>query len=155
MQPIWRPTPEQVRDAQLTAFVTFLRSRGELPAGKDGVPLEYGVLHEWSVTHREAFWRAIADFVGVVGDGFDTSSCRGLDRMAPPDPELGPVWFDGAPHDTAVVARDDLRAGHRLTGPLVVEQLDTTTVVPPGVACAVDERGNLLIDCRPRPAEEA
>jgi len=80
----------------MTAFVTFLRSRGELPAGKDGVPLEYGVLHEWSVTHREAFWRAIADFVGVVGDGFDTSSCRGLDRMAPPDPELGPVWFDGA-----------------------------------------------------------
>lgn len=80
----------------MTAFVTFLRSRGELPAGKDGVPLEYGVLHEWSVTHREAFWRALIDFVGVVGDGFDTSSCRGLDRMAPPDPELGPVWFDGA-----------------------------------------------------------
>ena len=96
MQPIWRPTPEQVRDAQLTAFVTFLRSRGELPAGKDGVPLEYGVLHEWSVTHREEFWRALIDFVGVLGDGFDTSNCRGLDRMAPPDPERGPAWFDGA-----------------------------------------------------------
>ena len=73
----------------------------------------------------------------------------------PPVRERRPVWFDGAPHDTAVVAREDLRAGHRLTGPLVVEQLDTTTVVPPGVACAVDERGNLLIDCRRRPAEEA
>ncbi len=73
----------------------------------------------------------------------------------PPVRERRPVWFDGAPHDTAVLSRDDLRAGHRLTGPLVVEQLDTTTVVPPGVACAVDERGNLLIDCRRRPAEEA
>jgi N-methylhydantoinase A len=73
----------------------------------------------------------------------------------PPVRERRPVWFDGAPHDTAVVMRDELRAGHRLTGPLVIEQLDTTTVVPPGVSCAVDERGNLLIDCRRRPAEEA
>jgi acetoacetyl-CoA synthetase len=96
MQPIWRPTPEQVRDAKLTEFVTFLRSRGDLAAGKAGVPLEYGVLHEWSVSHRETFWRAIVDFCGVIGDGFATSGCRGLDRMAPPDPALGPVWFEGA-----------------------------------------------------------
>ena len=96
MQPIWRPTPEQVRDAKLTEFVSFLRSRGELPARKDGVPLEYGVLHEWSVTHREQFWRALIDFAEVVGAGFETSTCRGLDRMGPPDPGVGPAWFDGA-----------------------------------------------------------
>src|SRR5690348_3324594 len=96
MQPIWRPTPEQVRDAKLTEFVSFLRSRGELAAGKDGVPLDYGVLHEWSVTHREQFWRALIDFAGVIGDGFDASTCRGHDRMAPPDAALGPAWFEGA-----------------------------------------------------------
>ena len=80
-------------------------------------------------------------------------STRRVERAEgePPVRERRPVWFDGAPHDTARRSRATTCApGHRLTGPLVVEQLDTTTVVPPGVPCAVDERGNLLIDCRRR-----
>jgi acetoacetyl-CoA synthetase len=95
MDPIWRPSPEQVREANLTKFVTSLRARGELAAGADGVPLPYGVLHEWSIRNRESFWRATADFCGLVADGFDASTCVGLDRMAPPDPVLGPKWFQG------------------------------------------------------------
>jgi N-methylhydantoinase A len=66
----------------------------------------------------------------------------------PPVRERRPVWFDGAPQDTAVLDRDALTAGHRFEGPALVEQLDTTTVVPPGVTCEVDGRGNLIIDCR-------
>jgi N-methylhydantoinase A len=58
------------------------------------------------------------------------------------------VWFDGAEHDTAVLDRDALLAGQRFHGPALVEQLDTTTVVPPGVPCEVDDHGNLLVDCR-------
>jgi len=96
VEPIWRPSPEQVRDANLTQFVSALRTRGELAAGPDGAPVPYGVLHEWSIRHRERFWRAIADFCGLIADGFDSSACVGLDRMAPPDPVLGPKWFDGA-----------------------------------------------------------
>jgi N-methylhydantoinase A len=58
------------------------------------------------------------------------------------------VWFDGAARPSSVIRRDDLRAGHRFSGPALVEQLDTTTVVPPGVECLVDAHGNLIIDCR-------
>lgn len=93
--PIWRPTAERARSANLTRFVTFLRGEGELPTGMEGVPLEYAVLHEWSVTHRERFWRAVARFCGFVSGGFEESVCRGLDRMGPPHPELGPAWFEG------------------------------------------------------------
>lgn len=96
MEPIWHPSPEQVRDANLTQFVTSLRARGELASGSSGVPLPYGVLHEWSIRNPEIFWRATADFCGLIADGFDSSTCIGLDRMAPPDPVLGPTWFDGA-----------------------------------------------------------
>ncbi len=95
MEPIWRPSPAQVRDANLTQFINSLHSRGDLGAGAEGVPLPYGVLHEWSIRNPERFWRAIADFCGLVADGFATSQCVGLDRMAPPDPVLGPKWFDG------------------------------------------------------------
>lgn len=96
MEPIWRPSPAQVRDANLTRFVSSLRARGELAAGPDGTPVSYGVLHEWSIRNRERFWRAVADFCGLVADDFDSSTCVGLDRMAPPDPVLGPKWFEGA-----------------------------------------------------------
>ncbi|MEO7104402.1 MAG: acetoacetate--CoA ligase [Gemmatimonadaceae bacterium] len=95
MEPIWRPAPDTVRDSNLTRFVQTLHARGELAAGSDGVPLAYGVLHEWSVRNRESFWRATADFCGLTADGFDSSTCKGLDRMAPPDPVLGPTWFSG------------------------------------------------------------
>jgi acetoacetyl-CoA synthetase len=96
VEPIWRPSPEQVRDANLTRFVSSLRARGELAAGPDGTPVPYGVLHEGSIRNRERFWRAIADFCGLVADDFHSSTCVGLDRMAPPDPVLGPKWFGGA-----------------------------------------------------------
>jgi acetoacetyl-CoA synthetase len=95
MEPIWRPSPEQVRDANLTKFIASLRARGELAAGSDGVPLPYGLLHEWSIHNREQFWRATADFCGLIADDFGASKCIGLDRMAPPDAELGPKWFEG------------------------------------------------------------
>jgi N-methylhydantoinase A len=47
---------------------------------------------------------------------------------------------------TPVYERDALQAGDVLQGPLIVEQMDTTTIVPPGFACTVDAQLNLLLD---------
>ena len=44
-----------------------------------------------------------------------------------------------------VYRRDALRAGHRIDGPAVVDQLDTTTVIYARQYALVDEHGNLLI----------
>ena len=46
---------------------------------------------------------------------------------------------------TAIHGRDDLRPGARIEGPAIVEQLDTTVVIPPGDAAEVDGYSNLLI----------
>jgi N-methylhydantoinase A len=46
---------------------------------------------------------------------------------------------------TAVYDRARLPAGARLTGPAIVEQSDTTTVIPPGYAAGVEASGNLRI----------
>jgi len=58
------------------------------------------------------------------------------------------VIFDEAPEPvpTPVFARERLTAGTRFEGPAVVEQLDSTTLVPPGVAVEVDEWLNLRIE---------
>lgn len=55
------------------------------------------------------------------------------------------VWFDGVSHDAAVYERDQLSAGAAFTGPAIVEQFDSTTVVPPGMSATVDGFLNILI----------
>ena len=56
------------------------------------------------------------------------------------------VWFERAdPVDTPVYMRDTLSAGLRFEGPAIVEQLDSTTVVPPGAGVEIDRFLNLII----------
>ncbi|MFC3127743.1 hydantoinase/oxoprolinase family protein [Pseudoroseomonas globiformis] len=59
-----------------------------------------------------------------------------------------PVWFPEAGNfvDTPIYSRDALHPGNRFTGPAVVEQMDTTTVVPPGMTARVDPYLNLILE---------
>jgi N-methylhydantoinase A len=57
-----------------------------------------------------------------------------------------PVWFDdGVAIDTPVYERVDLPAGFILAGPAVVEQVDSTVVIPPGTRAEVDKYLNIII----------
>jgi N-methylhydantoinase A len=57
-----------------------------------------------------------------------------------------PVWFDdGVAIDTPVYERFDLPAGFTLAGPAVVEQVDSTVVIPPGTSAEVDKYLNIVI----------
>ncbi|MBS0244408.1 MAG: hydantoinase/oxoprolinase family protein, partial [Proteobacteria bacterium] len=68
-----------------------------------------------------------------------------------PRPDAAPVatrriWFDErAAVESAVWRRQDLGPGTRLSGPAVIEQLDATTLVPPGATATVDAALNILI----------
>ncbi len=57
-----------------------------------------------------------------------------------------PVWFSGTWRDTPVYRRDHLPLAATLAGPAILEQMDTTTVIPPGARLAQDADGNLLIE---------
>lgn len=48
-------------------------------------------------------------------------------------------------YQAAIIQRDALRAGNLITGPAIVQQMDTTTVIPPGFSAEVDNVGNLII----------
>ena len=57
------------------------------------------------------------------------------------------AWFEeDAPHRTAIYERGDLPAETRLEGPVIITQLDATTVVPPGAAVTVDPALNLMVE---------
>jgi N-methylhydantoinase A len=62
--------------------------------------------------------------------------------------ETRPVWFDGKRTRTAVYDRAKLGYGHKFDGPAIVGEYSSTTLVPPGFRCAVDEYLNLVLEAR-------
>jgi len=55
------------------------------------------------------------------------------------------VYFGGVWLTTQIYDRGHLKPGNRVEGPAVIEQVDSTTVVPPGHTATVDVWGNLVI----------
>ena len=72
--PLWRPSEDQKKGANLTRFRRFLQDRGH-ELGED-----YGSLWRWSVEEQESFWSAIWDYCEVVGER-GSIVAEGLDRM--------------------------------------------------------------------------
>lgn len=60
--PLWTPSAERVEAATMTAFRLFCAER----TGQGFV--DTPALHAWSIAEPAAFWEAIWDFFGVVGD---------------------------------------------------------------------------------------
>ena len=70
------------------------------PGGAEAVS-DFPSLYAWSIARPDAFWPEVWRFCGVVADeraGREpwNEVVVGLERMAPPDPVLGPRWFTGA-----------------------------------------------------------
>ena len=65
-----------------------------------------------------------------------------------PDP-IGqrPVFFADAAQavQTDIYVRDELKSGDKFVGPAIVEQFDSTVVIPGGLLTEVDSFGNLMI----------
>jgi len=60
------------------------------------------------------------------------------------------VYFDDSPDaiETPIYQRVDLRAGDKLTGPAIIEQVDTTVVIPPETPAEVDQFNNIILTIR-------
>lgn len=80
---IWRPSPARIRDAQVTAYQSWLEQTRGLKF--DG----YESLWQWSVDSLEDFWQSIWDYFGIESP---TPYMRVLDRHVMP----GAKWFEGA-----------------------------------------------------------
>lgn len=55
------------------------------------------------------------------------------------------VYFQDGVADSPVIWRGDLRCGHQITGPVLVEEPGTVTVVCPGQVLRVDSLGNMRV----------
>jgi len=89
--------------------------------------------------------------INVVGTGITEKYRPRPVRDAPRDDpvhERRPVYWreEGKRVDTPVWRRSSLPVGFRTEGPAIVEQMDSTTLIPPGVSMQVDRYLNLILD---------
>ena len=56
------------------------------------------------------------------------------------------VFFGGQSYNTPVYRRENLLRGMQIPGPTVIEQLDSTTIVPPSNQATIEHGGNLIIE---------
>ena len=81
--PLWQPTPARIAGANLTEFTRRV-------AGASGTALpDYAALWRWSNDEREAFWRAVWDYAGVIGE-------RGERTLVDAHKMPGARWFPDA-----------------------------------------------------------
>ena len=73
--PLWSPSPERIAAANLTRFMQEVGAQQGMSF--DG----YDALYDWSISQPEAFWRAIWDFCGVIGDGPGAVALADGDKM--------------------------------------------------------------------------
>jgi acetoacetyl-CoA synthetase len=113
-EPIWTPSLFRIADANLMRFMTFAAARG---ASTD----DYAALYDWSVAEPAAFWDALFDFAGVIGDRGDGPVLVDGERMP------GARWFPsarlnfaenllrGPDAESAIVFRNERGARRELT----------------------------------------
>ena len=57
-----------------------------------------------------------------------------------------PVFFHGEPHDTPVYNRAALVPGDSFSGPAIITEYSSATILPPGDRLRVDALDNLIIE---------
>jgi acetoacetyl-CoA synthetase len=117
---LWQPTAERIASSELTRFARFAAHRHGAPAVVPGSADGYAELHAWSVRERGAFWTALWEHAGVLGD-------RGARVVLDSDRMPGARWFPdarlnyaenllaGPADEIALVARDETGERRTLT----------------------------------------
>src|SRR5208283_5141074 len=92
----------------------------------------------------------VVEMVGVEGIAVTAKPEFKRAELGPADPsgaQVGArdVYFEAGYVGSKVYDRRRLKPGMRVDGPAIVEQMDSTTVLPPGLTAAVDALGNLRV----------
>ncbi len=84
VKPLWTPSRERVRDANLTHFIAFVNDNYDLRVHS------YSELYHWSIEKVSDFWSAVWDYAGIV------CSRRYEKVIDDPNRFPGADWFVGA-----------------------------------------------------------
>jgi acetoacetyl-CoA synthetase len=74
-QPLWKPSPDRVAGANLTAFMRAVRGRWQVAV------TDYRALYRWSIEQPEQFWQSVWEFGGVVAQARGETVLENPHRM--------------------------------------------------------------------------
>jgi acetoacetyl-CoA synthetase len=83
-KPLWTPSESQVKDANLTHFISFVNEKHSANIGS------YSALYKWSVTRVQDFWSAMWEFAGIISTQPYGKVVGDLNKFP------GAKWFPGA-----------------------------------------------------------
>ncbi|MFI5014136.1 MAG: hydantoinase/oxoprolinase family protein, partial [Hyphomicrobiales bacterium] len=128
------------------------------PAGTIGEAAIASLRERFEEAHRQAYGYASEDepiqvvtlrieAVGLVPKAEFRLHPIASDRASVAITGTRQVWLPEAGGFTncSIYERDRLAHGHSITGPAIVEQMDSTTLILPGQIATVDPYGNLII----------
>ncbi|OGK87508.1 MAG: hypothetical protein A2X52_18305 [Candidatus Rokubacteria bacterium GWC2_70_16] len=151
--------PEGRREIARAADCRYIRQAYELTVPVAAGPVTAAVLRRLAADfhdkHRLTYGHANADEpvqlvnlrLSAVGKlaGLDLSRRPGPGAAAPPATTREAYFGETGLVRCDVLPREALPPGMRRAGPLIIEAVDTTIVVPPGWHCRVDARGCIVL----------
>jgi N-methylhydantoinase A len=156
--------PEDRRRIELSLDVRYYGQTPYMNLVLDEVPQSAEAIHSIGQRYGEDYERefgyrldeeiAVIEFVNARVAAIGITDDADIDRPSEgsdcPEPrETRSVYFDetGDFTPTPIFARSSLGPDAAIAGPAVIEQMDTTVLVPPGTSARVDSALNIVIDC--------
>jgi N-methylhydantoinase A len=151
-----RPERQQVsRAIDLRYFGEAYEIRIGMPAGRLSAASVHDAIERFHAAHDSLYGYSyrgsqLTEIVNLRVTGIGLIDKPGVAERPVTDEEARPVderpvYFDGRYRDTPTYRREDLSPGNRLSGPAIVEEYGSTTVIQPGQAARLDRFGNLLL----------
>ncbi len=82
--PLWKPSPERVKEANLTYFIEAVNHKHDLSLHS------FSELYDWSIEKVSDFWSAVWDYAGIVSSRQYEKVVEDLNKFP------GAKWFPGA-----------------------------------------------------------
>ncbi len=84
MGPLWEPSEERIKNANITRFIDFVNKKYSLNIRG------YHPLYDWSVEERENFWASVWEFCNIIAS-------KPYDKILEDSPTMiGAKWFIGS-----------------------------------------------------------
>lgn len=137
-------------DIVLQRFIDarYIGQSYELRVPADNAVSNFHKAHNTMYGYKD--YSAPVEFVNfrVVGIGKQEKISLKKIKKSAKDPsikEVREIFFDKM-MKTPVYIRENLSWGDYITGPAIIEEMESTVCIPPGWSCTVDEYGNLLCE---------
>ena len=101
----------------------------------------YGYVHQGREIEVTA---ARVEVIGKMPQHADERQSQSAEPVQPT--EIVSAIFDGDSRDTAVYVRDDLRSGHKISGPAIICEPTSTIVIEPAATATITPTGDCLIE---------